>query len=582
LCLTNAYPQKNLIDITHANTTVNINDTLNFGNGQPNYLYNNSFNNTKSENLTFSNIENTVKNHTAREEPETPIGTESMSMGIANESRFIPFNTTVMPLGKPLPFTFSLIFNNTNTTSENTIPHSSNITTPQFNISSVMPESSFLKNEFDGINSMSNFDLTPPDTSLAVNKDYVVETTNLAISIWKKNGQFVDLKSLRLFFNTTTNSDGLTDPRIIYDDDAKRWFVILQDKINNLILVAVSTNDNPTDSYDFYQFPFNGCPDQPSVGLSKDKFIVSVNIFGPNGCGPNYLGVQYTIVNKNDLIDRIRPPNTFQSTPDATIVSLHPATVSSINTTSDIVLIGRNETTTDKIRMVTIEGEISNNHDIRITNNEIKIHTTTKPPSALQPNMAAFPISAGEGRVLDTAYQNDKVWTTFNDGCVPKDINNLPDVQLRSCIRIIQLDATNKTVLADFDIGLTNSYIMFPALGLDLADNVALVYQMSSVEHYPSLLVSVHNASSTSDGFTPPLIISNGSALNIDFDRSSNRARTGDYNAAVHDPFNNNAFWVAGPYYHYAPPFFEQTWSTHIATFSIKDIEKAIRNNINR
>ena len=40
--------------------------------------------------------------------------------------------------------------------------------------------------------------------------------------------------------------------------------------------VAVSKNADPTGKWNIFDFPFSQCPDQPSVGISKDKFVISV------------------------------------------------------------------------------------------------------------------------------------------------------------------------------------------------------------------------------------------------------------------------------------------------------------------
>ena len=71
----------------------------------------------------------------------------------------------------------------------------------------------------------------------------------------------------------------------------------------------------PTGVWRIYNFPFgvqsnnNNCSDQPFIGLSEDKFVVTVNNWG-NDCNwssdnqqpPEFRGVQFTVADKMDLL----------------------------------------------------------------------------------------------------------------------------------------------------------------------------------------------------------------------------------------------------------------------------------------
>jgi hypothetical protein len=63
----------------------------------------------------------------------------------------------------------------------------------------------------------------------------------------------------------------------------------------------------------------------------------------------------------------------------------------------------------------------------------------------------------------------------LTDGCRPTN-----DTVTRSCVRLVQLDITNDKVIQDFDVGMTHSYLYYPAISIDAAGNLDLIYGMSS------------------------------------------------------------------------------------------------------
>src|SRR5437016_13925430 len=65
--------------------------------------------------------------------------------------------------------------------------------------------------------------LTPPDVQVAVGPAHVVETVNLALGVYSKEG--VPLVTYDLSTVFATGSDFLSDPRIEYDGLSGRWFV---------------------------------------------------------------------------------------------------------------------------------------------------------------------------------------------------------------------------------------------------------------------------------------------------------------------------------------------------------------------
>ena len=126
----------------------------------------------------------------------------------------------------------------------------------------------------------------------------------------------------------------------------------------------------------------------------------------------------------------------------------------------------------------------------------------------------------------------------------------------RSCIRLVQIDTITDRVLQDFDIGALASSLYYPAISIDRAGNVGIVFGYSSYSIHPSILVSTRVYSDKASSIEDPQYLKLGTANEL-----SNRY--GDYFAASPDPVNACEIWIAGEYH--AMP----TWSTYIGELHI-------------
>src|SRR3989441_13042751 len=90
---------------------------------------------------------------------------------------------------------------------------------------------------------------------------------------------------------------------------------------------------------------------------------------------------------------------------------------------------------------------------------------------------------------------NNRLWPSFDVGCTPAGDN-----QVRSCVRLIEVDTANATIAQDFDIGISGKYLFYPALRTDAAGNLVVVFGHSSATEYPDMRVatrSVHDPPNT-------------------------------------------------------------------------------------
>ena len=145
---------------------------------------------------------------------------------------------------------------------------------------------------FDGITDAQGGGFVPPDTNASVGSTQVVETVNVAYSVWDKatGTQLMAPKSIQTLYTPLGGqcaTGNLSDPVVNFDKAAKRW-VITMIAFNNSFsannaCMAVSTSSDATGTYHVYSFNYGKTlPDYPKVGVWPDAYYVTTDSF-PNG-----------------------------------------------------------------------------------------------------------------------------------------------------------------------------------------------------------------------------------------------------------------------------------------------------------
>ena len=374
----------------------------------------------------------------------------------------------------------------------------------------------------------------PPDVQVASGTNHVLEMVNLAVQIFTKGGNILQTSGLKQFFQV--GNDFISDPKVLFDAESKRWFSSIVDVTTGSIVVGVSITDDPMGLWNFYNIPFGNpsgtaCPDQPIIGINNDKFVISANLFS-TGCTQPFLGVQYVIVDKQDLLDGITPPRSQQSSIDNTIFSVHP--VRSLTDTPILYMVSVYSRGSNNVVVYSLSGSVPNvvsqiaYHPIQLTN---------MPPDAIQPG-GTVRLETNDARVLDAIFANENIWFTFNDGCLPSG-----DTQARSCFRLVNIDttATTNAVKQDFDVGAPNSYLFFPSIHLDSSGNLNILFGYASSTFFPSLAITYRSISDPNNTIRPAVGLIQGTGINND-------GRYGDYFGSGIDPVSPSYNWLAGQY----------------------------------
>ncbi len=164
----------------------------------------------------------------------------------------------------------------------------------------------------------------PPDPDLAVGPNHIVEVVNSNIAFYKKDGTKLLEQTEQNFFKSVSPEAFDFDPKVIYDQVAKR-FIALDLGLNDAasggtasLIIGVSNTPDPTGTWKLYKVDVkqtsgsnNYWWDYPGLGYNKDMIVMSGNMFAMQGSS-GFNGVQLVVFDKATLYGGTATPNKFQ------------------------------------------------------------------------------------------------------------------------------------------------------------------------------------------------------------------------------------------------------------------------------
>jgi len=429
------------------------------------------------------------------------------------------------------------------------LPDQTSVTSLSANAGSVTFSSSgvIVSSTFNGVfgGAPNPCGCTPPDPNLGVGPRHVFMTANIAGIIYLKDGTIAkNTFSLSDFFNVPLNSL-IGDPEVMFDAASGRWFVSSIVAPNN-VEFAVSTSDDPTGTFVLYYVSRGSIfPDQPFIGTNNDKFVISVNAFTTHA----FVGALFWVFNKAELVNGAATVNFVAVGPNPSLFSTHPARHLTSTTTFYLVSVAFGSANSATLLAVTgvPPGSIS------VATNSIAVSPISNPPKATQATTGTK-LNTNDDRVLSAVWESGVLWFSLTDSCVPSG-----DAKIRSCARLVELttSGTTPTKVQDFDYGLPETYLFYPAVSLSNG-KLVLVFGESSSTIFPSLLVTGRLPTDPANTLQSAVLVRAGTT-------DDESTRYGDYFGAATDP-SGGSFWVTGEY-RVDETF--QNWSTAIAQVQV-------------
>jgi hypothetical protein len=124
--------------------------------------------------------------------------------------------------------------------------------------------------------------LTPPDPNGAIGPNSYIETVNLQVGIYHRDGSLIATAS----FFTLTGHSGESDPMVLWDPDTQRFYYNILNVGNATMDWGFSKDDNPTTipgSFCNYETSFGyvagSIPDYPKLGQTKGFLMIGINYY---------------------------------------------------------------------------------------------------------------------------------------------------------------------------------------------------------------------------------------------------------------------------------------------------------------
>lgn len=410
------------------------------------------------------------------------------------------------------------------------------------------------------------------DCNGAVGPNHFMQGINTTYAIWDKSGnQVVAPTNFNTLFSGVTGAgvnDG--DPIVIYDDQADRWLVAEFSGVYSnpdYMLIAVSTSNDPTGTWNRYSFLMDGFPDYMKFGVWRDGYYMGTNTQNGNdiyvferdvmlagGASPQMVGFD----NAN------RPNSGFHC-------------VEPLDNDGAFAPVGTPG------QFITINDDAWGGSEDQIWIYELDVDWTNATAGTFQRtqtiNTSAFDANFGSS------------WSNIEQQGTSQKVDAIPQVlmyrtQYRNfgthqtvvCAHTVDVDATDHAGIrwyelentgTDWSIRQEGTYApdahsrWIPSISMDANHNIALGYNISSSELYPGIRYcgqsALENQSATGVMDIAEEIVLTGTESHT----SDNR--WADYAEMSVDPVNDTTFWFTTEYANGA-----SQKSTHIVSFQFQ------------
>jgi hypothetical protein len=426
----------------------------------------------------------------------------------------------------------------------------------------------------EGINRItSSCNCEPADTDIAVGPAQVVETVNTAIAFFDKDtGDQLFRQSLTQFFARvgTGQDTSLSDPLVVYDDLAQRFFVLVLEynvpMRHTFVSFAVSDTSNPLDGFTaMHRYETTVTlpdgtklgSDYPKLGFNAEAYAITVDMDLFTGGFVDPVQGKLLTIDKSSVLNH--DPNSLtiydvnlDVGSDTPIYAMAPATMH--GAVPDGPLYAVRETTRfggDSLTVIALTNLLSNNPTL--TEYVIPVPPYTRPPQAVHPPNKH--ITTFESFILNADWRDNRLAATMDIG-----------LEGDTVVRAAWFDfATGGDAPVLAQSGVIDQgpgvHTYFSAIAVAATGDLGLTFMESSATEPISMYITGQPARAYGSGrMLPPVAVAVGAG-------NYSGKRGGDFAGMAVDPEAGNVFW-AGNMYTAAAGTLE--WGTRIASFRLR------------
>lgn len=407
---------------------------------------------------------------------------------------------------------------------------------------------------FDAQNSPSY----PPDCNGTAGPNHYMQTVNTTYAIYSKTGALVaGPTNMNLLFGSVPGSncnDG--DPLIQYDEQADRWLAVEFSLCgsNDLMLIAVSTTNDPTGAWYQYSFDVADTPDYEKIGIWQDGYYMGTNTSS---------GKDIYVFERSAMLTGAASPKMvgFDNT-------WRPTTIDGFVCVPPVDNDGAFAPAGSPGLFIAMNDDAIGGGSDQLWIYELAVNWANTAAStfvrAQQINVTAFDSDFGNN------WDNIKqLGTTRELDAIPQVIMNVPQYrnfgayQTLVCCHTVDVDATDHAGIRWYELRKTppaTTWVVrqtgtyapdahsrwMGSIMLNASNKIGLGYSISSSTMNPGIRYTGQSAGAYASGSgildVPEEVIQNGSFSQTSYNR------WGDYSLMSIDPTDNETFWFTTEY----------------------------------
>ncbi|TQV74048.1 PKD domain-containing protein [Aliikangiella marina] len=412
----------------------------------------------------------------------------------------------------------------------------------------------------------------PPDTNGDVGPNHYVQTVNVALGIWDKEGNVLvaptAINALWDGFGGLCETNNNGDPIVLYDSAADRWlisqFAFESGFNNNRQCIAISQTGDPTGAYYLYDFLYADTifNDYPKFGVWTDGYYMGVNQFDPNFAGGGVVAYERDAMLVGAEARQIKFDMSAEGSAVFTPMPLDidglippPAGAKQYFIWADLV-------STDNLQVWEFDANWS---DPGASTFERVLSIPVTPygsaPNVTQPNGNQLD-SISIRSMFRAAYRNldGQGKIVFNHNIAA------PTGQGETAMRWYEIDvdqlAGTATIAQEGTFAPDTHSRWMGSGAMDVNGNLAFGYSIASPDLAPGIRAATRLATDAANTLTEEIVLQAGEGS------QAGATRWGDYSSMSIDPTDDCTFWFSTEYYESANDG-STAWSTKITSFKL-------------
>lgn len=404
---------------------------------------------------------------------------------------------------------------------------------------------------FSGVNDTGWF---PPDPTLAVGPNHVVELVNATISWFDKAtgtvqlSQPLDSSGNPGFFEGVGAGNFCFDTRCIYDDIDSRFVVLCAEMYSGASWIDIAVSDDNDPNGTWYKYRTDAVTnvgsnsywvDYPSLGFDDVGYYVTGNLFeftsGASG------GTKYRCFDKSTMLSG--GTATWKDLRDSASFSVQAGEHHTVPNAPFFMSLA----SSTKLNMQAIKNPLTSPQLVSTT---LTVASFSSPPDA--PNLGGSAIDTLDGRIINLDHRDKRLVCGHGvDVGNGKASARWYEVKSRMWPQS-GTPAINQT--GNVDLG-NNTFCWYPALAWNGNDEIGMSFAFSGANEYAGIGYATQKTTDPAGVMSQMVRVRQGKA-------SYNNGRWGDFFDCCPDPSDATKFWGVGEY-----TLSTNSWGTWIYPF---------------